>query len=416
MQLELQRLYELSDLYRTRADLTYVRPLYERINWEGNLTALLGARGVGKTTLLLQRLRRLDLPAREALYVDLGDLYFQENRLINFIRRFVEQGGRYLLIDEVHRYGYETWASELKQAYDLFRGSLRIVFTGSAVIRILDREADLSRRALQVRIPGLSFREYLLLAHQQELPIYGLREILADHERIASTLLDSDFHPLPLLETYQQQGYYPFFLSDPGGYTRRVNSTIQLVLQTDLPAVSERGGVDYQNVSRLLYAIASSVPFQPNIHKLGERLGMARETILHYLNLLGRADIITNLRNEAKGVASLGKPDKIFLHNTNLLYALAPQGVQTGTVRETFFLSHLSHLTHEQHILPPEIRLPKQGDFVLLDKDDRYVFEVGGSGKGHRQIGDAPNQYVVTDRERSGGPRKVPLWLFGLLY
>lgn len=413
----MQRLLEFSDLYRRRADLTYVRPLYDRIDWEGNLAALLGARGTGKTTLLLQRLRRLDLPAREALYIDLGDVYFQEHRLLDFIIRFVEQGGRYLLIDEVHRYGFGTWAGELKQAYDLFSGMLRIVFTGSAAIRILEREADLSRRALQVRVPGLSFREYLLLAHKIELPILELPDLLSGHEQITNELLDRrDFRPLPLLESYHREGYYPFFLSDPEGYAGRVNNALQLVLQTDIPAVSERGRVDYQNISRLLYAVASSVPFQPNIHKLGARLGMARETILHYLNLLDRADLITNLRYEAKGVASLGKPDKIFVSNPNLLYALAPNQVETGTVRETFFLSQLRYLTHQQHILPPEIRLPKQGDFVLLDKGERYLFEVGGRGKGHRQIGKAPDHYVVTDRERSAGSRKVPLWLFGLLY
>jgi predicted AAA+ superfamily ATPase len=416
MPLEMERLFVHSDLYRQRADLTYVRPLYDRIDWEGNLTALLGARGTGKTTLLLQRLHRLRLPPREALYVDLGDLYFQENRIIDFIMAYVEQGGRYLLIDEVHRYGYDSWASELKQAYDLFRGTLRITFTGSAAVRILDREADLSRRALQVRIPGLSFREYLLLAHRIELPTYSLSEILSGHERIVGELLTDAFRPLSLLDAYQRWGYYPFFLSDPAGYAGRVNSTVQLVLQTDLPAVNERGRVDYQQISRLLYAIASSVPFQPNIHKLGERLGMARETILHYLNLLERADIITNLRNEAKGVASLAKPDKIFLNNTNLLYALAPQEVAKGTVRETFFLSHLHQLTHQPHILPPEIRLPKRGDFAFLDKEDRYLFEIGGRNKNHQQIGEAPNHYVVTDRERTAAAGKVPLWLFGLLY
>ncbi|MBC6992637.1 AAA family ATPase [Neolewinella lacunae] len=413
----MDRLKLLSAAAARRVSLDFVRPLYHNIDWEGNLTALLGARGVGKTTLLLQRLKVLDLPPETALYVDLGDLYFQENRLLDFIVSFVEQGGRYLFLDEVHRYGYQTWAQELKQAYDLYHGELRIAFTGSAAIRILDQKADLSRRALQFRVPGLSFREYLILVHGIELPTYTYSDILQHHQAIVQQHLGlTGFHPLPLLQRYWQEGYYPFMLADPAGYLRRVNVMIQLVLDSDLPAVIKTGRVDYQKISRLLYAIASSVPFTPNIAKLGERLGMARETILQYLHLLEQSDLISTLRSEAKGISFLTKPDKIYLNNPNLMHALAPGQVEVGTLRETFFLNQLLHTTYESHILPPEIRLPKVGDFALLDKETHFLFEVGGPNKSSKQIGPGANHFVVRDVESSVGQRIIPLWLFGLLY
>ncbi|MEO0790068.1 MAG: AAA family ATPase, partial [Bacteroidota bacterium] len=313
-----------SEALKRRTSLNFIRPIYNRVDWDGNLTAVLGARGVGKTTLLLQRLLQLDLPSDEALYVDMGDIYFQEHRLSEFIAGFVSKGGKYLLIDEVHRYGYQTWAQELKQAYDLYHGRLSIVFTGSSAVQILHQKADLSRRAFQVRVPGLSFREYLQLTHQFEISSVTFQDILESHNSLANDLLAiPDFRPLQLLPRYWQEGYYPFFLSDFEGYLSRVNTMVQLVLETDLPMVIESGRVDYQKIGRLLYAVASSTPFKPNISKLSGRLGMARETILEYLNLLERADLVFNLRAESKGVAALAKQDKIFLNNGNLLHALA---------------------------------------------------------------------------------------------
>lgn len=413
----MEGLFIRSNALRSRTSLDHIRSTYHQIDWQGNLTAVMGARGVGKTTILLQRLVQLDLPVQEALYIDMGDLYFQENRLIDFVNDFVAKGGRYLLIDEVHRYGFGTWAQELKQAYDLYHGRLSIVFTGSSAIRILQQKADLSRRMLQFRLPGLSYREYLLLAHGIKLETFSLPDILEHHQEIVNNLLSiSNFKPLQRLADYWREGYYPFFLSDQLGYVSRVNTMLQLVLESDLPAIVESGRVDYQKIGRLLFAIASSTPFKPNISKLSSRLGMARETILEYLRLLERADLITNLQSESKGLAALGKPDKIFLNNGNLLHALAPTQVNIGTLRETFFLNQMSYLTREAHILPPEIRLPKKGDFVFLNKGKRYVFEIGGPDKTSRQIGQDENHFIVTDRESTASKHKIPLWLFGMMY
>ncbi len=413
----MNRLQQISKETLRSVSSKYVRPLSDTILWGNHLNAILGTRGVGKTTILLQRLKALELPPSKALYIDMGDVFFQENRLLDFGMEFVAQGGNYLFLDEVHRYGYGTWAQELKQLYDVYRHKLKISFTGSSAIEILKQKADLSRRALQYRIPGLSFREYLVLTEGRELPILPYKDILFRHEEILPELLsDPDFRPLESLKKYLREGYYPIFLSEGAGYTRKLNEVIQLVLDSDIPSVVNVGNTDYQKLSRLLYAIASSVPFIPNTTKLSSRLGIGRDTLLKYLNLLESADLVKNLRNEAKGVSSLTKPDKIFLNNTNLLFNLAPNQVELGTVRETFFLNQLSFLEYEAHILPPEIRLPKQGDFVLLDKNDRYVFEVGGPKKSSKQIGNDPNHFVVADSEITGSAHRIPLWLFGLLY
>ena len=413
----MNRLQRISEETVRLASLDYVRPLYDKIAWDSPLTALLGTRGVGKTTLLLQRLKRLGLPSRQALYVDLGDIHFQQNRLFEFIEEFVATGGWYLLLDEVHRYGFGTWAQEIKQAYDVYRSKLTIVFTGSSAIRILEQEADLSRRALQFRVPGLSFREYLALATATDLPVLSYRDILQRHEELLGDLLsDASFRPLEHFATYNQEGYYPLFLTERTGYASRLNVIVQSVLQADIPAVVKQGQVNYQQIGRLLYAIASSVPFTPNISKLAARLQMSRDTLLHYLQLLERADLINSLRQESKGVAALGKPDKIYLNNPNLLFALAPTQWTVGTLRETFLLNQLNYLRYEGHFLPPEIKLPKQGDFVLLDKEDRYVFEVGGANKSSKQIGVQAGHYTVVDVERTANPHRIPLWLFGLLY
>lgn len=409
-------LLRTSEAFLRTASVRFVRPLYDVIAWDNPLNVLLGTRGVGKTTLLLQRLKRLQLPAREALYIDLGDVYFAENRLIDFIRAFVEGGGRYLFVDEVHRYGYNTWAQELKQAYDLYRGQLKITFTGSSAIQILRQKADLSRRALQFRIPGLSFREYLALKHGVELPVLDVTTILNDHERLSRELLTDDIRPVALLRDYWREGYYPIFLSEPEGYQSRLNTVVQLVLESDIPHVLESGRADYQALGRLLYAVSSSAPFKPNVSKIASRLSIGRNTVVQYLDLLERADLILTLRQSAKGTASLGKPDKIFLNNPNLMHALAPGQTNVGTEREVFFLNQLSYLTYRSEIPQPTLTLPPKGDFLFSRRGQDYLFEVGGGGKTLAQIGKAANHYAVIDSEASGSADRIPLWLFGLLY
>ena len=411
----MEQLYRRSGAALATLSTDYERPLLARMQWSDPLIFLLGPRGVGKTTLLLQRLKQLDLAPQEAIYIDLGDLYFQANRLIDFAEQFLERGGRYLFLDEIHRYGFPTWASEIKQLYDLYRHRLSIVVTGSSVVSILNQQADLSRRALPYSLYGLSFREYLFLRHQIEFPVLTLDGLLADHRDIARQLSDRLPTPLPLLTEYWQRGYYPYFLDGTVAYANRLASSVQTVLEHDIPYATGGAAVDARKLGRLLYAIASSVPFLPDMSKLAERTGISRVTLLRYLELLENARIINSLRRESRGIAVLGKPDKIYLNNPNLLHALAPQQVTAGTLRETFFLNQLVQLPRTEGLITPEVRLPKQGDFVYQTARRRLVFEVGGAKKGFAQIGEHEDHFVVADTTLTEHPQRIPLWLFGLL-
>jgi predicted AAA+ superfamily ATPase len=409
----MQKLFLRSQAALQTIATEYRRPLYEDIDWSNPLIAVIGARGVGKTTLLLQRLQALKLPAQQALYVDLGDLYFQENRLLDFAEAYIEQGGKYLFLDEVHRYGFGQWAQELKTLYDLYRKELKVVFSGSSLVNILDQQADLSRRVRFYRMQGLSFREYLLLKLNVALPVLDMRLLLQDHEQIAASF--GTFRPIPALRQYWQTGYYPFFLEDEAGYAQRLNLVVQLVIDQDIALMDGVSAAKSHQLGRLLYAIASSPPFKPNISKLAERLGLSRNTLLQYLQLLERAELIGSLRTSAKGVSALQKPDKLYLNNPNLVYTLSSQAADIGTLRETFFYNQLTALTH-QGAVPAQLLLPKKGDFLLSLPEQDYWFEVGGPNKEAKQIGTAPHHYVVVDAASTAHPQRIPLWMFGLLY
>lgn len=396
--------------------LEYRRPLFYKIDWSHPFSAIIGARGVGKTTLLLQRLASLKLSVQEAIYVDLGDLYFKQNRLIDFVEEFIGQGGKHLFIDEVHRYGFESWAEELKQVYDLYRHQLKVVFTGSSVVNIINRQADLSRRVRYYKMQGLSFREFLLLETGLKINAVDLETLCLKHqELVADWKVGEAFKPLPFLSQYWQTGYYPYFLEDRSGYVQRLNQVVQLVIDQDIPYAAGTAATDRDAVARLLFAIASSPPFKPNITKLSERLQISRNTLVKYFQLLERAELIHNLRAENKGVSILQKPDKVYLDNPNLIYALAPQQANIGAVRETFFYNQMAYLK-QVAINAPEILLPKAGDFALTTFDQRYIFEIGGPSKSFQQVQKENNAYLAVDVEKSGHPRKIPLWLFGFLY
>lgn len=395
----------------------YRRLFYGELPWENACTAILGPRGVGKTTLLLQRLRALDLPAERAIYVDLGDLYFAEHRLYDFAKQYADGGGQYLLIDEVHRYAFESWATEIKLIYDRLRTRLKVVFTGSSLLKIINEQADLSRRVLFFHLAGLSFREYLILERDIHLPKLALDDLLRDREHylMENRAAVSEIN-LGWFADYLRRGYYPYFLEEPIGYLSRINTSVQLVLAADTAHAPGNEANDVGKLTRLLAAIASSAPFKPNLSKLAERIGMSRNLLVSYLTALEKANLIIQLRAESKGIAARGKPDKVFLDNTNLIYALSPQRSEIGTVRETFFLNQLRQLTRTTELLPPEISLPKQGDFVYRHGEDRYVFEIGGPNKSARQVREEEDRFVVADELVTGGARRIPLWMFGLLY
>lgn len=394
----------LFEKYYSRLDNTplgFIRSIADDIQWDARLTGIKGARGVGKTTLLLQHLKKNFQRDGSALYVSLDNIWFAENRLTDLTDRFVKQGGSYLYLDEVHK--YPGWSKELKNIYD-DHPQLKIVFTGSSLLEILDARADLSRRAVVWPMQGLSFREYLNLTLGLNLLVINLGDILNDQVAVEQDIL-SQVRPLKHLGSYLKNGYYPFFMEVPSLYYSRLEEVINMTIEIELPLLRKVEISAIPKLKKLLQIIAESVPFVPNISKLSERTGLNRNTVITYLVYLEEAHIIRNLYKDAKGITRLQKPDKIYLENTNLMYALSPGNVNTGNVRETFFINQLG----QSHL----VEYAEYGDFVV---DRKYVFETGGSGKNSRQLKNIREGFVVADDIEYGTGNRIPLWLFGFLY
>lgn len=394
----------LFEKYYSRLDNTplgFIRSIADDIQWDARLTGIKGARGVGKTTLLLQHLKKNFQRDGSALYVSLDNIWFAENRLTDLTDRFVKQGGSYLYLDEVHK--YPGWSKELKNIYD-DHPQLKIVFTGSSLLEILDARADLSRRAVVWPMQGLSFREYLNLTLGLNLLVINLGDILNDQVAVEQDIL-SQVRPLKHLGSYLKNGYYPFFMEVPSLYYSRLEEVINMTIEIELPLLRKVEISAIPKLKKLLQIIAESVPFVPNISKLSERTGLNRNTVITYLVYLEEAHIIRNLYKDAKGITRLQKPDKIYLENTNLMYALSPGNVNTGNVRETFFINQLG----QSHL----VEYAEYGDFVV---DRKYVFETGGSGKNSRQLKNTREGFVVADDIEYGTGNRIPLWLFGFLY
>jgi|AntRauTorckE5430_2_1112549.scaffolds.fasta_scaffold11922_2 predicted AAA+ superfamily ATPase len=381
--------------------LSFIRSQMTDIAWEARLIGIKGARGVGKTTLLLQYIKK-NLPINEeTLYVSLDNIWFAENNLSDLTDSFVKKGGKYLFLDEVHK--YPNWAQELKNIYDDYP-QLKIVFTGSSLLEILNARADLSRRAIIYTMQGLSYREYLNLILKVEMPILSLEDIVSNHIKLAQDL-NNTIKPLQHFDSYLKSGYYPFFLEAPSLYFQRLEEVINLILEIELPLLRKVDIAYINKLKQLLQIIAQSVPFMPNISKLSERIGINRNTLISYLYFLNEAHIIKNLYRDAKGISQLQKPDKIYLDNTNLQYAFSTNNANIGNIRETFFVNQLSY----KHL----VEYTKQGDFRV---DWMYTFEIGGPQKTKKQIKDLENAFIASDDIEYGYQNKIPLWLFGFLY
>ncbi|MDX2284369.1 MAG: AAA family ATPase [Bacteroidia bacterium] len=394
--MESLRIKYLQKRAQTRTET--VRDFIRRIDWRDRFIGIKGMRGAGKTTLALQY-AALHLPADQSLYASLDDLYFRRNGLYSLCAQFVQEGGVWLLLDEVHRYA--GWSQELKLAYDDFPG-LRVLFTGSSMIHLADSSGDLSRRAVVYELPGLSFREYLQFSLGYQHPVLSWEELLRDHQPIAVEIC-RHLKPLAHFGTYLRSGYLPFFLENPDTYLHKLAETVNLVLETDFPALY---GTSYPTVDKLktlLAVIAERVPFKPNIQKLSEQTGLARNSLVEHLHHLEDAGLLRLLHRDASGITRLQKPEKIYLANPNLAFALHPARPDTGSLRESFFLSQM----------PPglQVRYTESGDF----RAGAYTFEVGGAGKGFRQLQGAEHGYVAADQLEIGAGRKIPLWMFGLL-
>lgn len=389
----MEKLYEFFNKKLKETPLDFLRYKYEEIKWEGRFFGLVGPRGVGKSTLLLQFIKK-HLSTSDTLYVSADHLYFIEHKLVDLADHFVKMGGKHLFIDEIHK--YKGWSRELKQIYDSF-SELQVVISGSSILDIYRGMADLSRRVPIYEMQGLSFREYLKLFHDIDVPVFSLDDILQHKARIEN--ID---HPLPYFQNYLRQGYYPFARDEE--YEMELLQVITQTMEVDIPQYLESNVSVGRKLKQLLMVVSRSVPFKPVVQKLAEVTGINRNDIPNYLIYMERAGLIALLRDATGGLRGLGKIEKLYLDNTNLIYALTPDTAEIGNVRETFFMNQM-RVHHD--ILSSPI-----SDFQIGNK----VFEIGGRNKGQKQLQSAPDGYVVKDDIESGGGNIIPLWAFGLTY
>ncbi|MDR0937905.1 MAG: AAA family ATPase [Mediterranea sp.] len=381
----------------------YVRSLMEEIHWDARLIAIRGARGVGKTTLLLQylKLHYPDTP-QTALYASLDSLYFARHTLSELAEQFYLKGGKHLFLDEVHK--YPGWSREIKNIYDEYP-ELRIVFTGSSLLNILNAEADLSRRCIAYNMQGLSFREFLHLRHGLPIRVYPLDEVLANANELCGEV-NGLCRPLAYFDEYLRTGYYPFYLEGEGDYYTRIENVVNMILELELPQLC---GVEMGNVRKLkslLAILASEVPFSVDISKLSSMAGLGRTTLLTYLQYMDRAGLIKLLYSDLASVKKMQKPDKIYLENPNLLYALSPKEVNQGTLREAFLLNQLAYRHRMEYS-------DRAADFTV---DGQFTIEVGGKSKGGKQVAGIPAGYIASDNTEYAVGNKIPLWAFGMEY
>ena len=385
-----------------KTDLSFQRYLINNIDWEGRLSAITGARGTGKTTMILQHIKQtFGNSPKEALYVSADNIWFSGNRLFDLANDFEKQGGKYLFIDEIHK--YENWSQEIKNIYDSF-SDLKVVITGSSMLQIYKGNADLSRRAVHYVLHGLSFREFLKYDQNIEFEKFSLEDILQNHIEIAGIFNDK-IRPLPLFNTYLKQGYYPYYKPDKRFYLSKLANTVNLILEMDLPAVETIEMYSIRKIKKLLWIISQSVPFTPKITELAKDLDVSRNSLLNYLTILERGGLVNLLQNSIKGINSLAKPEKIYLNNTNHIYAFDANKPNIGNLRETFFFNQLQAVG--------VVTSANKADFTI---NNQYVFEVGGKNKGHEQIVGSKNAYLALDNLEYGFGNKIPLWLFGMLY
>jgi len=389
----MQKLLEYSSKLISGVKSDFYRYKYTQINWENRLIGLKGARGIGKTTLILQHIKNR-LKISETLYVTAEDFYFSSNKLVDLADNFVKSGGKHLFIDEIHK--YPDWSRELKLIYDYYP-DLKVVFTGSAILNLNKGASDLSRRAVMYDMKGLSFREYLKLFHNINSDVFTIADILNHKIKIPDLA-----HPLPYFRSYLERGYYPFALDQD--FSKRLEQIIVQTLESDIPQFAEMNVATGRKLKQLLAIIAKSVPFKPNFSKIGELLGASRNNIADYLIHMEEAGLISQLRNSTGGIRGLGKVEKVYLDNTNLIYLLEPDNMNIGNLRETFF--------YNQAKVMHNVISSSKGDFFM----DGVTYEVGGKNKNQKQIINTPDSYIVRDDIEEGFNNIIPLWQLGMMY
>lgn len=387
-------LYAYQQLILSQINISFLRYKYYELDWTRRVFGIVGPRGVGKTTMVLQYIKQ-KLSLQDSLYITLDHIYFSTHTLIDVADKFYKEGGKHLIIDEVHK--AFNWSVQLKQIIDSYP-NMQIIFTGSSILDIYRGVADLSRRAPIYEMQGLSFREYLVLYHDIQTPTWNLDDLI--NHRVTLTNVE---HPIPLFNDYLQRGYYPFerIASD---FSINLMQVINRTMETDIPLYANINISVARKLQNLLVVIAESVPFKPNYKKLAEVTGISRNDIADYIYYMERAGMLMSLHDTTQGIRSIGKSHKLYVDNTNLMYVLSPENIDKGNLRETFFLNQM-------RVKYPVIASQK-ADFEI----GNYVFEVGGKNKKQKQIDNNPNGYIVKDDIEFGYRNVIPLWAFGLTY
>lgn len=380
-------------------DAKTFRYLYQNIDWDERCIAIIGAKGVGKTTMLLQHIKHTFANKNEALFASLDNTWFANHSIFDLADEFYLNGGTHLFLDEIHH--YPNWATEIKNIYDSFP-KLKIVFTGSSLLQIYKSTADLSRRVVYEKLEGLSFREFLKFEKMGDFPVLSMKEIVENHQDIAFRITEN-LKIIPLFKKYLKNGYYLFYKEGLSKYEIKLQEAVNNVIDIDIPAIENIEFESRYKLKRLLAILSTLVPYTPNITDLSVAIDSNRNNTVKYLFLLANAKLLNLVSYKNKTIGDLTKPDKVLLNNTNLSY-LYGDNANIGSARETFFVNQLNAVAN--------IILAPQGDFMV----DNYTFEVGGKKKPFDQIKDILNSFVVADDIETGHGNKIPLWLFGMLY
>lgn len=403
----METLFRKSDRLLANISTDIIREKMNEIHWNAQLVSIMGAKGVGKSTLIKQYLKQnFQLGDRRLLYCSADTVDFSMRTLVSLAEEFVVRGGELLVIDEIHKYhpGTTDWSREIKEIYELFP-KLKLIVSGSSLLRLKEGDADLSRRAVKYTMPGLSFREALRFYHGLEFPIWSLQDILA-HPYDLWQMVSSKCKPNVLFKEYLEKGYYPFLLEGESEYYTKIEQVVNYIIETELPQICKVDVSNVRKIQALIALICSEVPFELNANRIAAALEIGRDTVVEYLKYLGDAKVLNLLYSDKKKIGKLTKPDKIYLENTDLLYALAPTKVDIGTLRETFAVNSLS--------VGHEVEYGKsQGDFKV---DYKYTFEIGGRSKDFSQIAGVEDSFIFADDWDMPDGAKLPLWMLGFLY
>ena len=399
----METLFVKQDRLLANTSMTIIRKLMDKINWDARLISIQGPRGVGKTTLMKQYIKK-NYPAytREALYCSLDSVYFSSHSLLQLAETFCINGGKHLFLDEVHK--YPDWSKEIKEIYDLYP-EIKVVFSGSSLLQLLNGDADLSRRCIPYTMQGLSFREFLLFYKRINIPVCTLEELLHNPADICYEV-NQKCRPVPIFKEYLKAGYYPFYRENKTDYHISVEQIVNMVLEIEMPELCRVDICNVRKLKALMEVLSSIVPFTVDATKMAKLIGINRNTVVEYLYHLGKSKLLNLLFSDLINVKKMQKPDKIYLENSNMLYALSSRPVDIGTARETFAVNQLSFGHTVEYG-------KKNGDFKV---DGKYIFEVGGSGKTYDQISDIPNSYILADDIETPYRSKLPLWAIGFAY